>query len=536
MSLSKIVVAYLKKHWLLLLWSLGVIALDIASTLLPPFLLKIIVDSVIPAGDVSALMLWSLYYMLSYAALGILEFLKSVILIQVSQGICKEIRIGLLKRVEGMRYEDLSTYDIGTMESYFNNDVNTINTLVSDGVISMLIDTFKMVGALVSVFFFSLNIGFVVLAISPFITAFVFIVRRRMFRAELKAKEMEAGVNQRVLENIENISAVQTFVAYDYINARYKKILDADYAANDTSMLFSSIFSPVMQMVRYVLIAVIFIISVESPSIFGITIGAFLSISDLLSDLFTPMENIGMELQTLQTSAASIHRINEFIKPRPKENQKPLLSIKEGNYSLLFQNVYYSYNEREKVIQGFSLNLREGEKLTLKGESGVGKSTLFKLAYGLIAPLSGEILINGVSVSLLEEKSRREAFGIVYQDTFFSGGSIKEELTLGESSYSDEEIFSALKKVGLDRVTNLSLPLVEKDYSSGELALFNIARILLRNPPIIFLDEMNAKIDPQTALKIIDILNSFASDKIILSITHYGTQLKGSKELTLTSK
>jgi len=498
-------------------------------------MLKYIVDSVIASKDLTSLLMWSIAYSGAYIVYGIFEFLKSFILIKVSQGICKNLRIGLLEKVHSLSYETLSSYDIGSIESLFNNDVNTINNLVSDGVISMIIDLFKMIGVMISIFVLSTNIGYLVLSIVPFILVFVIIVKKRMFLFKLRAKQMESNVNQRVLENIENVEAVQSFKAYDYVSTRYEQILSTHYDAQKSSMFYDSLFPTIMQIIKYTLVATVIMVSVINPSVFGITIGTFLSVSDLLSDMFTPMEAIGMELQTLQESTASIHRINDFIKSEDKP-KKDNCSLSDSSYTLEFKDVYYSYTSSEQVIQGFSYKLNQGDKLTLQGNSGVGKSTLFKLGYGLLIPNKGQVSINRVDVSSLSEETRRNIFGIVYQDPFFSLGSIREELTLEGTSISDDEIFSVLKKIGLERITDLNSKLNENDYSSGELALFNIARILLRKPKIIFLDEMNAKIDPSTALKIISILNENAKDSTILSITHYGTQLKNSISYTLKAK
>lgn len=535
MKLSSVIKSYLLSHIWTVVLAVLIIAGDITLTLISPIMLKYIVDTVIVSEDYSLLWAWAIFYALSYIGYGIFEFLKSVILIKISQGICTSIRIGLLEKVNLMSYESLSSYDIGSIESLFNNDVNTINKLVSDGVISMIVDLFKMVGILISIFVFSINIGWLVLALVPLISAFVLFVRRRMFVSKLKSKQMEQNVNQRVLENIENIESIQSCVAYDYVSKRYDEILRTHFDAQQTSMFYDSIFSPIMQLVRYSLIATVIMISTVNPTIFGITIGTFLSLSDLLSSLFTPMENIGMELQTLQDSSASIHRINDFIgkDDQIKPDKEPALDL--SKLSIEYKNVFYSYTKDEPVIVDFSYKLKQGERLTLEGNSGVGKSTLFKLGYGLIVPNKGEVKINNVKVFDLTPSQRKTLLGIVYQDSFFSNGTIREELTFGDN-YQSDEIFSVLKSIGLDRIKNIDVQFKESDYSSGELALFNIARVLLKNPKIIFLDEMNAKIDPETAMKIIRILDSLPQDTTILSISHYGTKLKNSTSLILTNR
>ena len=172
-------------------------------------------------------------------------------------------------------------------------------------------------------------------------------------------------------------------------------------------------------------------------------------------------------------------------------------------------------------------------RLTLKGKSGSGKSTLFKLAYGLIKPTKGQVTINGVETYRLSETAKRKIFGIVYQDYYFSGGTIKEEVTLLNPEISDEQVYKILKLVELDRIKDINVPLKINDYSTGELSLFNIARAIIMNGKILFLDEMNAKIDQVTAQKIINVINNVAKDKIILSINHYGHLLENSDILNL---
>lgn len=535
MKLSKIVSSYFKKHWFLTSLAVLIIILDIALTLLPAFIMQVIVDTIIPSKNINDLLLYALFYMLSYSLMGIFEFLRKLILIQASQGICTSLRKGLLQKIIIMPYETLSSYDTGAIESYFNNDVNTINTLVSNGVISMCIDSFKMIGVFISIFFFKVSVGLLVLAVTPFLLLFIIFVRKRMYTSMLKTKTMEAYVNKQTLETVDNLESIQTYASFKYTENRYEETLASHFKAKNVSLFYNSLFSPVMVFTRYLLIMVILMISYKSPSVFGISTGSFLAISDLIVDLFSPMENIGMELQTLQTSIASIHRINDFLK-KP-DDMKMNAEANPSKPVLELSHVTYAYQDgTENVISDFSYTLNPGDKLTLKGESGVGKSTLFKLSYGLLKPLKGSVKVNGVPVYELSGPARRSLFGIVYQDCFFSSGSIRDEITLGDSSFSDDDIKKVLKAVGLKRVADINKPLKTEDYSSGELALFNIARIILRKPPIIFLDEMNAKIDPQTANSIIGLLNTYLSSSTILSITHYGTQLINSKELTLYNK
>lgn len=243
-----------------------------------------------------------------------------------------------------------------------------------------------------------------------------------------------------------------------------------------------------------------------------------------------------MELQTIQKSLTAIQRINEFFKLEDDDKKNKQMIGNYNDLELVFDNVSFAYDNSENVIDHFNYTIHQNNRLVLKGRSGSGKSTLFKLAYGLIKPTSGRVTINEVDTYLLSNDSKRKLFGIVYQDYFFSGGTIKEEITLLDSSISDEKIYSTLKLVGLDRITDINIPLKITDYSTGELSLFNIARAIILDSKILFLDEMNAKIDSVSAKKIIDVIDYVSKDKMVLSINHYGDLLPNSKILNIEKK
>lgn len=215
-------------------------------------------------------------------------------------------------------------------------------------------------------------------------------------------------------------------------------------------------------------------------------IGVLVSSIDLITNLFAPIENLGMELQTIQKSMAAIHRINEFFKLEEDEVKDQTLDVNSKDLVLEFNDASFTYDNKENVIDHFNLTLKQNEHLVFKGRSGSGKSTLFKLAYGLIKPTSGRVTINGVDTYLLSDDVKRKFFGIVYQDYYFSGGSIKEEVTLLNKDISDEKVYETLKLVGLDRITDISIPLKTSEYSTGELSLFNIARAIIFDSKILF--------------------------------------------------
>ena len=356
-----------------------------------------------------------------------------------------------------------------------------------------------------------------------------------MYKAQLTNRKLEGSINNLVLENLDNIVTIKSFRIYDKIEKKYNNILNNHFKTNQKVNTYDAMFSPVMQILKTSLIVLIIVLSTINENLFGVSIGVLVSLIDLITSLFTPLENLGMEIQTIQKSFAAIKRINDFFKLEEDDEKLENVVIDDKNIILEFKDVTFSYDGKENVFEHFNLKISNNDRLVLKGKSGSGKSTIFKLAYGLIKPTSGSVTINNIPTYLLPNELKRKFFGIVYQDYFFSNGTIKEELTL-LNNISDEKVYKVLSLVGLSRITNINEKLNINDYSTGELSMFNIARAILLDSKVLFLDEMNAKIDAINAKHIIDVIDNVSKNKLVLSINHYGELLNNSKILELEDK
>lgn len=531
MNAWKCMIQYLKQHKRRTFFAILVILATVVTALIPPQILRIIVDDILEGKKGERLFIFALIYTASYLLMGLCGLAKQAILVCISQGISKEIRIAMLKHVNRLSYLNFTKYDTASLEAYFNNDVLSINTLITSGVISICIDMFKIIGIVISIFIFSVKFGVFVLIMIPLLAWFAMFVRKRMFHAQIRTRNLEGTVNHLVYENVENMAAIKL---YDkgYSSRKYEQVLNEHFAATQTSVFYDAMFPPVMEMLKDTVIAILIVLSGFKGGFLSMSVGAVVSTITLITDLFSPVENLGMELQTIQKSMAGITRINQFFKLNEDDEKEKNIHIDKTKPVLKFEDVSFSYDGKENVISHFNYCIQGTDKVTLQGRSGAGKSTLMKLAYGLLKPTSGRVTINGVDTFLLPDEIKSGLFGIVYQEPFFSGESIYEELTLHKAIPKDR-VWEALELVGLKRITDLEKKFTESDFSTGELSLLNIARVILTDCRILFLDEMNARIDPATAEMIMEIMNRIAEDKMVLSINHYGNLLKNSKVLPL---
>ena len=531
MSVGTCIRQYLLRHKARTACAVFLIASAVGAALLPPQLLRVIVDGILENGQEEQLLVFALLYTGSYLLVGLLGLCKEALLVCVSQGISKEIRISMLKHVNRLTYQNFTRYDSASLEAYFNNDVLAIDRLITSGVVSISIDLFKMIGILVSIFLFSRMFGLIVLAVLPLLAWLALVIRRRMFDAQIKARNLEGTVNHLVYENVENMEAVKLY-DQGHSSRKYKRVLEEHFSAVQTSVFYDAIFPPIMEIIKDLIIAALLLLSGFRGNWLGMSVGAVVSTISLVTDLFTPVENLGMELQTIQKSMAGLSRINQFFALAEDGERTQQLAEPQEMLELRFEHVFFSYENGEEVISDFNFALRGTDKVTLQGRSGAGKSTLMKLAYGLLQPTAGRVTVNGVDTCLLSDESRAKLFGIVYQEPFFSGGTIYEELTMYRD-ISEEAVRQSLAQVGLQRIGDLHRKFLASDYSTGELSLLNIARVILTDCQILFLDEMNARIDPATAERIMDIMNRAAADKMVLSINHYGNLLDHSSVLKL---
>lgn len=527
-------------------------------TLLPPQILKFVVDEVLLTRKGKGLLLFAALYTGSYLLLGLLQFLQEILLVSISQGICRKLRTTMMKKIHRMSYRTFVKYEAAAMESYFNNDVGTIDTLITSGAVSMLIDLFKMVGIFLSIFLNNWKFGLVVLVFFPFLVTFAMVVRKKMFNAQLRNRNQEQEVNRLVLENVENMQAIKNYGCEEWTKEKYNRILEKHFRAARETNFMDGIFSPVMETFKFLVIIILLALSGSGLWNFAISTGAVVALIALLLELFEPIENLGQELQTVQKSLSGLHRLNDFFALEEDAHEKDVheKAVREENAAsiedsqenskaeeivtatqespvLEFRDVSFAYEENEPVLSHFNLKASGQDRIVLSGRSGVGKSTIFKLAYGILKPTAGQVLLNGKPVFDLTQEERSRYFGLVYQEPFFSGGTIYEELTLTRP-IPGEQVREALEQVGLSRITDLNEPLREQDFSSGELSMLNIARMLLSDCQIVFLDEMNAKIDPVTAEHIIELIDKVTKDKLVFSINHYGESLKDSRVVKLS--
>lgn len=503
----------------------------VIASLIPPQILKYIIDNNLVPKNSEGLLALAIGYIGVLLFIGIFDFMKEAILTVLGQKITKEIRLEMIEKLEKINSRFFSSYESGVIVSRFTNDVDAINSLFTSGIVGMMVDCLKIIGIVVSIWTFSLKLGVITIILLPIIYVITRSFQKRMLSAQIQNRILVGRVNNHISESIKNIQMIKSYSKESYMEKNYIKYLMDNYKTIEKVNFYDSVFSPSIQLTRAVVIAIIIILSSKQLNYIGVSLGMVAASIEFISNLFAPIENLGMELQNIQQAVSGIRRVNDFFCEPEDDNKKSelkaedIVSLRE-EVKLSFKDVTFQYDEGTDIIKNINLNINPLEKVTFVGRTGVGKSTLFKLIMGLLKPTSGCISVNDVDVYEIPNIEKRKLFGYVDQDFHVIKGTVAEQVSLKDEGITRKQIQSALDFVGLTDYIDALEKGIDTNVNSGTLfshgqkQLLSIARAIVTNPPILLLDEITANLDSITEEKIIAVLQRVSDTHTILSISH----------------
>lgn len=506
---------------------LVLVAAATVSSIAPPLIMKQLIDYNFTSKTDDKLIFTAVIYIMAIFASGALNFLKEAVLTVLGQNITKDILLLMVEKLERISASYFSKNESGQIASRLINDVDAVSSMFTSGIAGMAIDLFKIIGVLISVFYLSRGLGIITLVLLPAIYFLTRFFQKKMLGAQVENRKQVGEVNNHIAESFKNIFMIKSFSKEDYMEDKYVSILENNYDTLEKVNFYDSIFSPIIRIIRAAVIAFVAVMSSKELHYLGISVGMAAASIDLISSLFSPVENLGMELQSIQKSLSGVKRVDEFL--REEEDIKE--DINECNLNLnsidiRFNNVSYAYEKGKEVLKNINIKINPCEKVTFTGRTGVGKSTLFKLVVGLLKPTEGSITINGKDVFQIPNKDKRKIFGYVEQNFHMIKGTVADQVSLGDKNIHMDNIKHALSMVGLleyvEGFENGCDTIVKNDniFSQGQKQLLSIARALVNNPPILILDEITANLDQVTEEKIVSVLEKAGENRTILTISH----------------
>lgn len=515
--------------------SLGIVlavAGAIVTALLPPWILGSIVDT-ITAGNAVPVALVILYFAFTVLT-GLTESLREGLLTVFGQKITHALRSSMMEKYTNLTAGELTKQEPGTIVSRFVGDVDTVENLFTSGIISMFADACKIISILVVIWLKNRGLAIVLLVLLPFLYWFTRTVQKNMLKAQIENRCAVGRASGHVPETLHNIRTIHTLGKERYMEQRYDEYIAESYRAVDRTNFYDAIYSPVILILNAIVVAVVMLFSASGNAkvltLFGMSAGTAVAVINYISQIFTPVESLGMEIQTIQSAVAGVHRINEFYAleelPERVRNLETSVAIAQETPFVELQNVTFAYeDDSRKILHHLSFKVYPGEQVTLSGRTGAGKSTVFKLLLGLYQLGEGKVLIQGRDAIQIPENEKRSLYGYVEQTFHRVPGTVKDQITLYDDSFTMEEVREAATIAGLDA----TIEQLEKGYdtlctseifSQGQWQLLSIARAAVAKPKLLLLDEITANLDAQTEEEVLQALKRASEGRTVISISH----------------
>ena len=526
-SVSSIIWQTVKKKSFLSAGIVFAVAASVVTALLPPLILGKVID-MITAGQEPALILIFSYFGLT-ALTGFSESFREGLLTVFGQKITHALRSSLMDKYTHLTVDSLTGQEPGAVVSRFVGDVDVVEKLFTSGIISMFADAFKIISILVVIWVKNRGLAIVLAVILPFLFWFTRRVQKSMLVAQVENRRAVGRASGCVPETLHNIRTIHCLQKEKYMTERYDRYIGESYRAVERSNFCDAIYSPVILILNAVVVAVVMLLSASGNAqvlmLFGMSAGTAVAVINYISQIFGPVESLGMEIQTIQSAIAGVHRINEFLGLEEKEELLRQEKQQDKDEIIAeFQHVTFGYREQD-ILQDFSFQIRKGEQITLAGRTGAGKSTIFKLLLGLYEPKKGSVLINGRRAGTVEEKEKRKLFGYVEQTFHQVPGTVRDQITLFDPAITPEMAEEAARLAGLHETVmalekGYDMPCMDEIFSEGQRQLLSIARAVAAGPKILLLDEITANLDAQTEKEVLQALQRAADGRTVISISH----------------
>ena len=511
-------------HRLLTVGTVLCVAASVAASLLPPLLLARVIDRLTAGLPLSFLAV--LLYFGSLALEGLLTSAQESLLVLFGQRMTHALRSEMSRKLSRLPAGTLAEQNPGEVAARFSGDVDTVEALFTSGIISMAADACRIVSIMGVIAVKNTGLALILLLVLPLFAVFTRYVQKRMLAAQLDNRRAVAAVSGQVPETLHNIRTIRALGLEDYMERRYDRCIGDSYAAMERTNFYDAVYSPVVLLLNAAVVGIVMLLSASGNAqlltLFGMSVGTSVAVINYISRIFTPIESLGMEIQTIQSAMAGVRRIDAFLDQPERTIPPARREAARGNVE--FAHVTFGYGERH-VLKDFSMTVKQGEQVTLVGRTGAGKSTVFKLLLGLYQPEAGTVTIGGVKVGDITDRERRTCIGCVEQHFSRVPGTVLEQITLGDPQITGEMARAAAALAGIDAAIR-ALPegydtvCTEGIFSQGEWQLLSIARAAAADPAVLLLDEITANLDAETEARVLEALRRASAGRTVLSVSH----------------
>lgn len=519
----------LTRPYQLLFW-LTVLSTLLLAALSPlrAWLTQQTIDGYIVTSDAPGLLNMVLWLFATLFFQSFLQFGQGWTTGYIGQNIIREMRVGVFKHISRYKFSKLDQTPVGTLVTRNINDLETLADVFNEGLISIVGDLFQIIFIVGLMFYTHWSLTLVSLSVLPLLLYAGYIFKNAVKSSFIQTRLEVTRLNTFVQEHIQGMQVVQIFNRKASEFEKFKDINASHRDAQNKGVFAYAVFFPVVELITALSTALLVWFGVakltEQPP--ALTLGVLTSFLMLINMFFRPVRQLADRFNTLQMGMVAAERIFALLDEHQEtEDSGGSATVLKGD--ITFDEVHFSYHENQPVLKGISFRVTEGRTLALVGPTGAGKSSIIGLVNKSYRASQGMVSIDGMPLDQIQSSALRSQIATVQQDVFLFTGSIRDNITLFDARFTDEEVVDAARKVGIHSFV-LSLPAGYDTYvhergatlSTGQRQLIAFARAMLTQPRILILDEATANIDSESEALIQQATQVLMQNRTCIIIAH----------------
>lgn len=525
-ALFSYITSYIKPYLGILLLATIALAGNLVLLLLRPYLTKQVIDLGFATNDINVIEYYAVIYGLTIIGSVLCIFVENYFLKSFGQKIIYNIRAIIFQKILYKSHDEFYKLPIGNWVTRITNDVESLRTLYTDVLLNLASSGLMIIGILGFMYAINVPLAIIMTILLPIMGVIIWVFQKFSRKAFRQVRRSVAASNASIKELLNYIVIVKSYGGEKDIEERYNTVNKGFLEAGLFEVTTFSIFRPLVDGLFFVALIVIFTTTnvIDSVADAG-TVFAFIQYMDRF---FQPLKEIADKYNSLQSALAGAERLVPLLEEKDRQIANEVPREFKHIESIDFEHVWFSYDNNDVyALEDFTLSIKAGEFIGIVGPSGSGKSTLLSLLMGLYKPTKGVIHINGIDIANYDSSVLRHLMGYVFQQAYLFKGSIKDNLTLFDTSISYDDMVDAAKQVNLDSMIE-QLPegyhtpvgYLGSLLSDGQKQLLAFGRTLIRKTPILLLDEATANIDSHTEKQIQASIENIRGSKTIVSIAH----------------
>ena len=540
-DIMKKVLDHIGKYKFFLLFSIVLAAVSVVLTLYIPILTGQAVDCILGPGAVDFDGIWAILKEMAVIIVitAAVQWLMNTCNNKIAYQVVRDVRDEAFKKLQILPLKYIDGHSHGDIVSRIIADVDQFSDGLLLGFTQLFTGIVTIIGTLVFMFSINVSTTVVVVILTPLSFFIAGFIAKRTFNMSKLQSETRGEQTALIDEMIGNEKVVKAFNHEPQVMEQFEEINGRLEKASVKAIFFSSLTNPCTRFVNSLVYAGVGILGAFLAIRGRISVGQLTSFLSYANQYTKPFNEISGVVTELQTALACAGRVFEFIEEEPQvpdAQGAAVLTQPEGNVTM--QNVNFSYNPEQKLIQDFNLEVKSGQRVAIVGPTGCGKTTVINLLMRFYDVNSGSIRIDGVDVRDMTRRSLRGSFGMVLQETWLHAGTIRDNIVMGKPDATDEEVVAAAKAAHAHSFIKRLPDGYDTDIgqrgvklSGGQKQRLSIARVFLKNPPILIFDEATSALDNESEKVVQESLEKLAKNRTTFVIAHRLSTIRNAQKI-----